>query len=139
MSDGANKRLSQVKRSGFSYEFDPEVKAAVEEQERKANALKVDSVQGMAGVGVNQRLAQRSVKAPVYNEDVLEGNGSYDIPKIDIPEGPGSLTQRFSKAPVYNEDVLDGNGSYDIPKIDIPEGPGSLSQMRSIPQTQVLY
>ena len=93
----------------------------------------------MAGVGVNQRLAQRSVKAPVYNEDVLEGNGSYDVPKIDIPEGPGSLSQRSSKAPVFNEDVLEGNGSYDIPKIDIPEGPGSLTQMRSIPQPQVLY
>jgi len=38
---------------GFDYTYDPDVKAAVEVQEKKANALKVDSVQGMAGAGVN--------------------------------------------------------------------------------------
>jgi len=43
---------------GFDYTYDPDVKAAVEAQEKKANALKVDSVQGMAGAGVNQRLVQ---------------------------------------------------------------------------------
>ena len=43
---------------GFDYTYDPDVKAAVEVQEKKANALKVDSVQGMAGAGVNQRLMQ---------------------------------------------------------------------------------
>ena len=53
---GVNQRLNQIKRSGFDYTYDPDVKAAVEAQEKQANALKVDSVQGMAGFGVNQRL-----------------------------------------------------------------------------------
>ena len=60
MSDGANKRLMQVKsqdhRGGFDYQYEPELKAIVDQQEKQANAFKQSSVQGMSD-GANKRLS----------------------------------------------------------------------------------
>jgi hypothetical protein len=88
--------------------------------------MKVNSVQGMAAAGVNERSYLTQMRRPVYNDDVLDGNGSYEHPKVDVEEGPASLSQ--VRRPVYNDDILEGNGSYEHPKVDFEEGPGSLAQ-----------
>ena len=49
--------LAQDHRGGFDYQYEPELKAIVEQQEKQANAFKQSSVQGMND-GVNKRLMQ---------------------------------------------------------------------------------
>jgi hypothetical protein len=113
---GVNQRLNQVGKSGisgFDYTYEPELKKLVAEQEKQANGFKVSSVQGMSEAGVNTRLMQ--MKRPVTDDDILDGNGSYEHPKVD--EGyPFALTQ--VRRPVYNDDILDGNGQNDHPKVE---------------------
>ena len=89
---GVNQRLNQVGKSGvsgFDYTYEPELKKLVAEQEKQANGFKVSSVQGMSEAGVNTRLMQ--MKRPVTDDDIIDGNGSYEHPKVD--EGyPFALT-----------------------------------------------